>query len=847
MSLVDKLRGLTPPTEEDAIIAETDKIWQYLKNSRRKRELQWYIDEQYYDNVQLPMFDTHTQRAVYNNDTINADKVTINKPFQQVRGIVNFLNSEHPSAGVRPGDSSDTSYVRAKKEKHLLDYWYRHLGMNAEAKLVSTSGAKLGLGWMKVLYDTDSLAPTKPFTMPDGSERNFQYGEVMATWVDTWEIYPDPLAKDKSKMRYIVQAVVRTVGEIQSNPLYKNRDKVSADNQPAASKLKQAQIRQAISGNITAYGQPNGMDTVVVLEMFRKIFNSENNKWEVWVTTRTESGVLLRHEKWVTNEFPYEYFQVEIASTVLGSRGVIHNIREPSRALNQLMTQVQESARVMGKLNWLIPRGANVNVITDEAGQFIEYDVTPGGIPHQATPSALPSYIMQQINMLSKFIDDIGGMHASFNGSAPFAQASGDLVDKLSEGDQNSLTLMRDNYDDFFVRLFKLMLKTAKYNYKESRSFPSVNQDEFGQSRWFDIKSTDISTNDDLDVSTGSQMPYSIAQKQQMFMNLWKEKAIQDPNTLFRLLAIPEIDAANNDDDMDIERQLNEIQSVTKSNKIDDPLLAENHSVHIQTLDKFIRGDKFKLLSDKQQAMLNDHRQKHIEFTIQLAQIASAQQMEPIKRSVTAMMRLNTMNDTTPIERTQLLQRLGIQSDAAQIQMRGGLYIQDPAQAERQAQNEDIEMMNHRAVQVSFADNHQVHMETHDQIISSPEFKTLPADIQKLFNEHMKDHMNAQTATQAAPGLMPNADIAMPNQPSLNDPGMQNPGEMPSNQAQNPNPLLAQETALTQQEDAMKQQEQQQQQAFAAQHQQGTAPQQPQQMPQQMPAPQGKRKLKKGK
>lgn len=818
MSLIDKLRGLNTPTEDDQIIEETDRIWSYLKEARRKRELQWYIDEMHYDNIQTPQFDIRTQRAVTNNDVTSEDKVTINKPFQQVRGIVNFLNAEHPSAGVRPGDNADTSYVRAKKEKHLLDYWYRHLGMNAEAKLVSTSGAKLGLGWMKVLYDTDSLAPTKPFTMPDGTERTFQYGEVMATWVDTWEIYPDPMAKDKSKMRYIVQAVVRTVGEVQANPLYKNRDKVSADNQTAASKLKQAQIRQTVASNANSAAQPNGMDTVLVLEMFRKIFNKETNKWETWVTTRTESGILLRHEKWEVGEFPYEYFQVEIAPTVLGSRGVIHNIREPSRALNNLMTQIQESARVMGKLNWLIPKGSNVNVITDETGQFIEYDVTPGGIPHQATPSPLPTYIMQQINMLSKFIDDIGGMHSSFNGSAPFAQASGDLVDALSEGDQNSLTLMRDNYDDFFVRVFKLMLKTAKMNYKESRQFPSVLQDQFGQSRWFDIKAEDISTNDDLDVSTGSQMPYSIAQKQQMFMNLWKEKAIQDPDTLFKLLAIPEIDAAKDDNDIDIERQLDEIQSVIKKKKIDDPLLAENHSVHIQTLDKFIRGDKFKQLDTTQQQLLTDHRQKHIEFTIQLAQIASAQQMEPIKRSVTAMMRLNAMNDTTPIERTQILQRLGIQSDAAQIQMRGGLYVQDPAQAERQAQNEDIEMMNHRSVQVSFADNHQVHMETHDQVIASPQFKTLPADIQKLFNQHMKDHMDAQAATQAAPGLMPNQTIAMPNQPNLNDPGQQDPASMPLNQAQNPNPLLVQEEQLTQQEDALKQQAAQQQQAFAAKH-----------------------------
>ncbi|HWT40506.1 MAG TPA: hypothetical protein VN081_04560, partial [Dongiaceae bacterium] len=525
MALRDILNKLTPPSEDDAIIAETDKIWAYLKSSRRRREYQWYLDEQMYDNYQALQFNTLTKRAEYNNNDVNADKVVVNKAFQQVRGVVNFLNAEHPATGVRPGDSSDTSYLRAKKEKHLIDYWYRHLGLNAEAKLVSTSGAKLGLGWMKVLYNNDALAPTKPFTMADGTERQFQYGEVMATWVDTWEIYPDPLAKDKSKMRYIAQAVVRTVGEVQSNPLYKNREKVTADNQLAASALKRAKIRQDLAYNATVQGQPNGMDTVLVLEIFRKIYNKDTNKWEVWVTTRTENGVLLRHEKWSTNEFPFEYFQVENASTVVNSRGVIYNIREPIRAINQLVSQVQESARVMGKLNWLIPRGSNVNVITDETGQFIEYDVTPGGAPRQAVAGSLPTYIMQQIQMLNGFVEDIGGMHASFNGRAPFAQASGDLVDALSEGDQNSLTLMRDNYDDFFVRVFKLMLKTAKVNYKNSRQIPAAEQDQFGQSRWFEIKPEDISTNDDLDVSTGAQMPYSIAQKHQMFMNLWKEKA----------------------------------------------------------------------------------------------------------------------------------------------------------------------------------------------------------------------------------------------------------------------------------------------------------------------------------
>lgn len=770
--------------KEDAkVIAETNKIWQYQYESRKRAEYEWFINDMYYNNNQYLRYNVGARRVQTISVEKMLDRVVINKVKQQVRGIVNFLNAEHPSVGVRPGNQSDNAYLRAKKEKELCDYWYRHLKLNRVAKKISLDAAKYGIGWGKVLFDQDSLAPTTPFIAPNGEERTMQYGELVVDRCDPFDIYPDPMASDKYDMRHITHAVARTIAELKANPLYRNTDNLTPDTKLAASVLKQSKLRLNVS-NASAFaaGQPNNMDTVVVLEMFRKLHNPDTGKWEIWVTTRTEAGVLFRNDKWILDEFPFEAYTTDIAGMLMDSRGVIHDIREPNRALNEMVSQVHETARIMGKLNWLIPRGSNVNVITDQTGQFIEYDVTPGGAPRQADAINLPSYIMQHIGTLVSFMEDISGMHASFNGKAPFAQASGDLVDTLSEGDQNNLTTMRDNYDDFFVSLYKLMLKTAKKNYQVTRNFPSSKEDEFGEVTWLQLKPSEISLDDDLDVSTGTQMPYSIAQKQQMYMNLWKEKAIQDPTMLFRLLAMPDIDAAMGDDQADVERQLDEIREVIKGETPADPEIFENHLVHIQTIDKFGRGNKWKSLEPMQKQHLRDHRQKHIQFTIQLAQISAAQQVEPIKRSETLMLRMNKMADTTPIERTQLMSKFGINSDSAQIQLRGGLYIQDPQQAEMQAQNEDIEMMDMRAVQVSFGDNHLVHLQTHaptlDQLLAAQKAgQPVDAVILKLFKEHIKDHVDAMQATQTAPGLVPNDQISMPNQPNLHDTGP--PGQMP--------------------------------------------------------------------
>lgn len=773
---VQKLTGDVRDADETTI-DETTKIWDYLKQSRRRAEFGWFTNDSYYNNEQSLRYNTGNRRVqAVSMEKLN-DRVIINKVKQQVRGVVNFLNAEHPSIGIRPGDQSDNAYLRAKKEKQLCDYWYRHLGINNTSKIISLDAAKYGWGCAKVLFDKDALSPTVPFSNDSGQQTNYTFGEVMVSRCDPFEIYPDPMAQSKGDMRYIIHAPTRTIAEIKSNPLYMNTDKVTADGKLAASLMKQSELRMNISNaNTTAMGQSNGMDTVVVLEIFRKIFNAESQKWEVWVTTRTESGVLLRNEKWFCNEFPFEFFKTDVAGTLVDSKGVIHDIREPNRALNEMVSQVHETARIMGKLNWLIPRGSNVNVITDETGQFIEYDVTPGGIPKQADAINLPSYIMQHISQLQSFIEDISGMHASFNGQAPFAQASGDLVDTLSEGDQNNLTMMRDNYDDFHVGLFKLMLKTAKERYTTSRKFPSDTTDEFGEIDWIELKAVDISINDDLEVSTGTQMPYSIAQKQQMYMNLWKEKAITDPNVLFKLLEMPDIDAAMGDDEADIERQLNEIRDIMKGTMPPDPEIFENHAVHIQTLDKFGKGNNWTKLSPEKKQWVRDHRSKHIDFTIQLAQISAAQQVEPIKRSETLMLRLNKMSDTTAIERTNLLNKFGVPSDAAQIQLRGGLFIQDPAQAEMQAQNEDIEMMSMRSVQVSFADNHIVHLQTHgpiiDQLLAAQKNGQPVSEVViQLEQDHIKDHVQAMQATQVAPGLVPNDQIAMPNKPTLQDTG----------------------------------------------------------------------------
>lgn len=754
---------------------EVIDIYKYCAEAKRRREYEWFINDQFYNNNHYLKYNAGTRQIQQIPVSKMADKITINKVNQIVRGVVAFLNKEHPTVGILPGTEQDSSVDRARRMKHLADYWYDHLQLNRKIKEITLDGCKYGVGWAKILWDGDALSPTEQYTKNDGTQSSKTRGEVSFDRVDPFEVYPDPLAVDMSTMRYFVHALPRTIGELKANKRYKNTEHLAPDNKTAASAMKQSQIRQTMtSGQNANPATLTDLSTVIVLEGYKRELDA-NNEWCIRQITVTETGILLLDEEWPFDSIPFEYYQTEVASGIMNSSGIIRNIRDINRAMNQQYSQILESSRVMGKLNWLVPRGANVGAINDTTGQYIEYDVNPGGAPHQAQPVALPNYIMENANNLERLMDDIAGTHDASNGKSPGSHASGTLVSQLREGDSNNLSMMRDNLDDFLVRGFKKLFSTAKENYTVNRSFRINETDGINMYHWVTIAAKDISDEDDIQVRTGTNMPYSLGDKQALFLDLWKEGVIKDPKVILKGIEMPDVDNMSGTDELDVQRQLQENRDLTAGKTVPDPLISEDHGVHIHVIDQYSKTPAFKELSLQIQGKVMEHRMKHIDFTVQLAQIAASMQFEPIKRSEQINVRANSLNEFTPQERTQFLAKSGVQSDAALIQARGGLFVQDPEQARQQAMLEDNEMLvdlenpmeMSKPMMVSPGDNHNVHLMVHSEAAASPGFAEQPAHAQKFLLDHIKQHEQAAQAQVPAPGLIPNDAAGRPTQPAL--------------------------------------------------------------------------------
>lgn len=752
---------------DEQIVGEAQRIWKYLKEARRRSELEWFINEQAHDNNEFLQYNMATRSLVPVTTDKRRDKVTINRVKQQTRSIVSFLNNRKPFVQIMPGSQEDDAYLRSRKTKNLCDDWYDRLQMNKKNKKISKDGVVKGLGWARIAWSNEALAPTTPFTYK-GEKRSTQYGDVTFDYCDTFDIYPDPLASEKPDLRFIAQAYPRSIGTLKSNKKYRNTDKLKADGRLSASDLKQVQLRQTVGGGLTGSTTNSGNDdleTIVVVELFYWK-QTDKGDWKICLVTMSDGGVLLNWEWWEIDELPFEPFIADITGAMLRSKGTVHDIREPNRAVNDLVSNTLEAARTMGKLNWLIARESNINVITDEHGQFIEYDRGSGAAPTQAQPAGIPSYVPNLVGYLDSAIMDIGGSHDASVGKNVSSGASGELVKTLQSGDATSLAMLSDNFDDFLVRSFKLMIKTAKHFGKSSRVVRNSDADEFGQYAWTKLEPKEISTDDDIRVKSGSNLPFTSDQRQDFYMGLYKNGIITDPNAILKLLDVPDLINVLGDDELDIRRELDNIAKVIAGKKITAPLVSEKHNVHLQTLDKFIRSERFEELKKEQQAVLLYHRQQHASMAADQAKTAAMSQYEPIRRTEAVSLTVKDMSGATPMERGGLLNQFNIDSDAFRIQQRGGLVVQDPADAENQAQNEDIDLMDGKPVPISLGDNHEVHIETHQQLLDEGRDAMLPPNVVEAIKAHIKAHTDALQQLQPSPGLVPpGEELGEPPQP----------------------------------------------------------------------------------
>lgn len=746
-------------------------IFQYCLQGRRPYELEWFINDTFWRDRSSFRYNVSNKMLEPMTPGKSVSRVNVNKSKQLVRGVTSYLTREHPMVNIIPGTQEADAYSNAKKEQYLYEHWYDHLQLNFVHKRVAGGGARHGIAWSKTIWDQDAVAPTAPYKV-NGQEIKTVKGEVLVLPTDNYAIYADWRSTSKMDRRFINEAFPRTLGELSANKKYDQNviDAISADDKSSLSMLK---LESLTNGGGRTPEMANHADpmqrTVIAIETYVKEYDLETQAWVMNLYVTTEARQLLYCDQWPLDEDPYEYFQTDVADMLYESDGVIRDIRGLQQSLSRGASQVEETMQTMGKLNWMVPRGSGITVIEDGTGQFVQYNPA-AGTPTQSKPGELPQYTQTHMSNLERWIDDIGGIHDATYGALPTSRASGDLVQALQSGDSTSLGIYKDNFADYIAREGKLMLKTAKYHYAQtgSRKIPMKTKNGTGDYQWSVISAKDILLEDQVHVQVGTGLPYDQTERIKLGTEMKKEGLLTAEQSL-KLMNITALTDIMGDNQQDIDRQIEENRRMMAGQDIDDPYIFEDHDTHIMVIDQLGKSNSWWGLKDSVKQAILDHRTAHMQLSINLKKLVASLNVDTIKRTESMMVRASTTDDMTPLVQQQWWEKFGVNSDSAEIQLRGGLNIENPQEAVAQADKENGMMAKGYPAKVSVGDNHLVHLEVHEaarQPVTDPAtgatqpnplFASMSKSAQKLYEGHISHHQVALKATTPQPGLMPNS------------------------------------------------------------------------------------------
>jgi hypothetical protein len=301
------------------------------------------------------------------------------------------------------------------------------------------------------------------------------------------------------------------------------------------------------------------------------------------------------------------------------------------KEVNRTHSQIIESKNKMAKPQWKAQRGSvDVNKMTSEPGLVIQY--TAGfQAPEQVQPASLPSYVVDELERLTREMDDLAATGEITKGNVPPGITAASAISYLQEENDNRFAPTVASIEEATEKVGKYMLSFVNEYWDEERKVKVVGDGRLMETREF--SKADVDGNTDFVVETGSAAPRSRAAKQAFLTDLIKMGVIDGARAL-KYLDMVETTKLYEDaqiDDRQIAREhvmFKELMQPIPINPFD------NDDAHILGHGNWMKGEEFMNADPQLQAMVIQHWQEHQARQQQMMQQQMAEQAMMAQPSV---------------------------------------------------------------------------------------------------------------------------------------------------------------------------------------------------------------------
>ncbi len=449
--------------DDNEKIGYCDKLLEYAKQSRLKRDFEWYMNYMFLEGNHYVYYNTVTNALERPPRKRGEVRAVINKVKEIVRAIQNYSTRFQPRWEILPGDLDEETVKNARRCGKFLDYLYRQLKLEIIVNGIVESGLNTSIAAVELDWDEKA----------EGG-----LGQVNVILHDSFDIFIDPrslLTNGEVKGRFIAKTVNKSLDEVKSDERYieKNRKQVKEDGDLAMSTMKARLIRK----------EEGTLDTETIKRVTVKEFllweDEKNEKGGNIHLLTYGGGQILRDESLDRTAYPIYFFQIPQDPKKVYHRSWVADIVPLNKILDRSLSQKIMYVNQALVYRIITEKGSGVNEVSNEMGEVIE--VNRGSKWEQMQMLSLPQTIDTLDEIINRYIGDMGGSHQAALGGLPQGARSGDMIEALQAADANNLVGIRQSLESFLALLGKEVLNIAAEKYVASRVIKITEPEEEAQ------------------------------------------------------------------------------------------------------------------------------------------------------------------------------------------------------------------------------------------------------------------------------------------------------------------------------------------------------------------------------
>lgn len=547
-----------PTDEEKRLLRKTEKIWRKNRQHRNNYDMNWMDDYRFFRGRQWS-----DVRPSYRHAEV------INLVFQVIQSQVPILTDSRPKFEFVPQEPNDREFAEFMNEISIAD-WQTNNWLYSLTEILY-DGHIYGTGVAKLEWDQDARDGTGAIVF--GSEELFY-------------CYPDSEAEDvNKKSRSFVFAKPMPLSEVKRlwpekgkfvkedttdlldptkndlNPL-RFRSPKGDKNMVEQSSLKVTSEEKKVLVQWTYFFDDEFSDHEVETENGEKVFEQRLD-FPNGRRTVTASGVVLEDgpNPYADGKFPWQRFVNYILPREFWGESEIAQIRGPQKIFNKIYSFALDVMALMGNPIWIVDNssGINTDLLTNSPGLVVEKNA--GTEARRETGVQLQPFVLQVLDRVKEYVDQISGAQDVTRGLPPGGVTAASAIADLQNAAQTRLRQKSRNLDVFLQDMGQQYASRVMQFYTAPRAFNYVGQD--GVRKYFrahiaddnGVKKAVVERFDpqgrpagieeyelrgalDVQVTTGTALPFSKTQKKQELLQLI-DRGIIDAEEYFKQTDYP--------------------------------------------------------------------------------------------------------------------------------------------------------------------------------------------------------------------------------------------------------------------------------------------------------------------